>query len=116
MPIALSADGTVVGSSPGHDRAGRFVIGNGEYAARRRRIADKARCLSREYLATTATQKLFLELAAQHLDTAQTARSARRRRGATDAALRILAELPKRLPRKRRQSVARRSDLSGLPT
>lgn len=76
------------------DRSGRFVVGNDAREAKHRRIAEKIRQLTVDYDASTPAQKLMLLIAAKHLDTAETTRSAPTRERSTNVGLRCLAKIP----------------------
>jgi hypothetical protein len=88
-------DGLAGGTVSDHDRLGRFKNGNSEYAAKRRRIAERLAQLSTDYAASPSQQQL-LAIAARHLDDAAVARTAERRVRATNAATRILRLIPRK--------------------
>ena len=90
-------NGSASGAVAAHDRAGRFTTGNREYRAKQRRIAERLAQLTADYSASGSELQL-LEIAARHLDVAATARSAERRVSATNAARRILRDIPRREP------------------
>jgi hypothetical protein len=90
-------DGSAIGAATDHDRLGRFKNGNSEYAAKRRRIAERLVQLSADYNASPSQQQL-LAIAARHLDDAAVARTAERRVRATNAATRILRLIPHKEP------------------
>jgi hypothetical protein len=98
-------DGTANGTAAGHDRLGRFVTGHSEYAAKRRRIAEKVRQLTADYDASTPAQKLMLRMAAANLDAAEITRNATTRERSTNVALRLLSEIPKRKRQLRAQTL-----------
>jgi len=79
-----------------HDIQGRFVNGHSEYAARRRRVAERAAKLRLDY-DCTPSQEMLLVVIAGHLDDAERCRSAERRVRAGNAANRLLRLIPKRM-------------------
>ena len=89
-------DGAVSGSAAGHDRQGRFTAGHSEYAAKRRRIADRLAELSLEYNASSPARQTLLLIACTHLDEAERTRNAEKRVRATNAAARILRSIPRK--------------------
>jgi hypothetical protein len=88
-------NGLANGTALDHDRLGRFVSGNSEYAAKRRRIAERLAQLQADYDASPSQQQ-FLAIAARHLDDAERARSAYTRQRASNSAARLLANLPRK--------------------
>jgi hypothetical protein len=88
-------DGTASGAVAGHDRQGRFVNGHSEYAARRRRVAEIAQTLAAEF-DPTPSQVRLLAIAARHMDDAERCRSAIVRTRATNAARRLLKDIPRK--------------------
>jgi len=70
--------------------------GHSEYAAKRRRVAERLAELSLDYDASSPSQRTLLLLAAQHLDEATMTRSAERRVRAGNAANRLLRQIPRK--------------------
>jgi hypothetical protein len=90
-------DGSASGAVAAHDQAGRFTAGNTEYRAKQRRIAERLAQLNADYDASPSQQQL-LAIVARHLDDAAVARTAERRVRASNAATRILKQIPRREP------------------
>jgi hypothetical protein len=91
-------DGAASGEMSGRDpRTGNFTLGNSERAAKRRRIAARLEALLADY-DPTPTQKQLLGIIAGHLDDAERARSAIARTRATNAARRLLKDIPRKPP------------------
>src|SRR5215472_17071572 len=88
-------DGATSGGTTGHDRRGRFVNGHSEYAARRRRVAERLQELCADYDASSPTNRQLLSIAAQHLDDAAVTRTAAKRTSSTRAAMKILDRIPR---------------------
>jgi hypothetical protein len=88
-------DGFAASAAEGHDRLGRLVRGHTEYAAKRRRIAEKARQLALDY-DPSPSQHMLLSIIARHLDDAERARTAERRVRAGNAANRLLRLIPRK--------------------
>ena len=88
-------DGSTVGGNPAHDPLGRFTIGNSEYAARQRRLAEIAQALAVEY-DPTPSQVRLLAIIARHLDDGERARTAERRIRASNTARRMMKDLKRR--------------------
>jgi hypothetical protein len=88
-------DGPASSSAAGHDRGGRFVNGHSEYAARRRRVAERLQELCAGYDASSPVNRQLLSLAAQHLDDAAVTRIAAKRASSTRAAMKILDRIPR---------------------
>ena len=91
-------DGTANGAVAGHDRRGRFVNGHSEYAARRRRVADRLQQLCADYDDSSPTSRQLLGIAAQHLDDAAVTRVAAKRARSTRAAMKILDRISRKPP------------------
>jgi len=91
-------DGAAGGAVAGHDRRGRFVNGHSEYAARRRRVADRLRELCVDYDNSSPTNQQLLSIAAQHLDDAAVTRVAAKRARSTRAAMKILDRVSRKPP------------------
>jgi hypothetical protein len=89
-------DGAASGAVAGHDRRGRFVNGHSEYAARRRRVAERLEQLCADYDASSPANRQFLSIAAQHLDDAAVTRIAAKRASSTRAAMKILDRIPRK--------------------
>ena len=89
-------DGTAGGAVAGHDRRGRFVNGHSEYAARRRRVAERLEQLCADYDASSPVNRQLLSIAAQHLDDAAVTRIAAKRASSTRAAMKILDRIPRK--------------------
>jgi hypothetical protein len=89
-------DGSANSAATGHDRLGRFVNGHNEYAARRRRVAERLQQLCADYDATSPANQQLLAIAAQHLDDAAVTRIAVKRARSTRAAVKILDRIPRR--------------------
>jgi hypothetical protein len=90
-------DGAVTGKDAAHDVQGRFVGGHSEYAARKRRLAERLAKLRLDY-DPSPSQEMLLAVIAGHLDDAERARSAIARTRATNAARRLLKDIPRRSP------------------
>jgi len=107
-------DDAVVRDATGrfHDIQGRFVNGNSEREAKRRRIAERLEALLADYDPTRA-QRQLLAIVAGHLDDAERARSAVARIRATNAARRLLKDIPRKPPPA--QLVSARELLDRLP-
>jgi hypothetical protein len=88
-------DGTAIGAAEGHDKLGRLVRGHSEYAAKRRRLAERLAQLVADY-DPSPSQKQLLAIIAGHLDDAERARSAYTRQRASNSAARLLANLPRK--------------------
>jgi len=91
-------DGAASGTAAGHDRRGRFVNGHSEYAARRRRVAERLEQLCADYDASSPVNRQLLSIAAQHLDDAAVTRIAAKRASSTRAAMKILDRVPRKPP------------------
>jgi hypothetical protein len=89
-------DGSVNSAAAGHDRLGRFVNGHNEYAARRRRVAERLQQLCCDYDASSPVNRQLLAIAAQHLDDAAVTRIAAKRARSTRAAMKILDRVPRK--------------------
>jgi|SRR6516164_10597913 hypothetical protein len=85
-------DGAV---TSGHDELGRLVRGHSEYAARKRRLAERVAKLRLDY-DPSPSQEMLLVVIAGHLDDAERARSAIARTRATNAARRLLRDIPRK--------------------
>jgi hypothetical protein len=88
-------DGATVGEAVGHDKLGRFTKSHSEYAAKRRRLAERLAQLVADY-DPSPSQRMLLIVIAQHLDDAERARSAVTRTRASNAARRLLADIPRK--------------------
>src|SRR6516225_11550336 len=88
-------DGAGTGADVAHDAQGRFVSGHSEYAARKRRIAERLAQLVADYN-PSPSQKQLLVVVAGHLDDAERCRSAIARTRATNAARRLLKDIPRK--------------------
>jgi|SRR6516162_1424963 len=88
-------DGAGTGADVAHDAQGRFVSGHSEYAARKRRIAERLAQLVADYN-PSPSQKQLLAVIAGHLDDAERCRSAIARTRATNAARRLLKDIPRK--------------------
>jgi hypothetical protein len=89
-------DGTANSAVAGHDRLGRFVSGHSEYAARRRRVAERLQQLCADYDASSPASRQLLAIAAQHLDDAAVTRIAGKRTSSTRAAMKVLDRIPRK--------------------
>jgi hypothetical protein len=76
-------------------RRGHFTPGHSEYAANRRRIAEKVRQLELDY-DPSPSQQLLLPVIAAHLDEAERSRRSVTRVRASNAAKRLLADIPRK--------------------
>jgi hypothetical protein len=85
-------DGAV---TSGHDELGRLVRGHSEYAARKRRLAERVAKLRLDY-DPSPSQQMLLVVVAGHLDDAERCRSAIARTRATNAARRLLKDIPRK--------------------
>ena len=91
-------NGAIIGEPPGRDlRNGTFTVGNSERAAKRRRIAARLEALLADYK-PSRSQQMLLAVIAGHLDDAERARSAVARIRATNAARRLLKDIPRKPP------------------
>jgi len=88
-------DGSVSGMATAHDRAGRFTVGNSEYRAKQKRLAERLAALRLDYDPSPSQQQL-LSVVARFLDDAERARTAERRVRAGGAADRLLRQIPRR--------------------
>src|SRR5215470_6173892 len=84
-------------ASSGHDELGRLVRGHSEYAARKRRLAERVAKLRLDY-DPSPSQQMLLVVIAGHLDDAERCRSAIARTRATNAARRLLKDIPRKPP------------------
>jgi hypothetical protein len=82
-------------ATSGHDELGRLVRGHSEYAARKRRLAERLAKLRLDY-SPSPSQEMLLVVIAGHLDDAERCRSAIARTRATNAARRLLKDIPRR--------------------
>jgi hypothetical protein len=82
-------------ATSGHDELGRLVRGHSEYAARKRRLAERLAKLRADY-DPSSSQEMLLVVIAGHLDDAERCRSAVARTRATNAARRLLKDIPRR--------------------
>jgi hypothetical protein len=82
-------------ATSGHDELGRLVRGHSEYAARKRRLAERVEKLRLDY-SPSPSQEMLLVVIAGHLDDAERCRSAIARTRATNAARRLLRDIPRR--------------------
>ena len=88
-------DGSAIGAAEGHDKLGRLVRGHSEYAAKRRRLAERLAQLVADY-DPSPSQKQLLAIIAGHLDDAERARSLVQRVRAGNAARRLLRDIPRK--------------------
>ena len=89
-------DGLAGGTASDHDPVtGHFRHGNSEYRAKQKRLAERLAQLNADYDASPSQQQL-LAIAARHLDDAERARSALARTRASNAARRLLADIPRK--------------------
>jgi len=88
-------DGAITSKAAAHDAQGRFVSGHSEYAAKRRRIAERLAKLRLDY-DPSPSQQMLLVVIAGHLDDAERCRSAIARTRATNAARRLLKDIPRK--------------------
>ena len=89
-------DGSSIGTAADHDRRGRFRVGNTEYRAKQRRLAERVRQLTLDLDPSPWQRTTLLPVIAQHLDDALRARTAERRVRAGNAANRLLRLIPRR--------------------
>ena len=82
-------------AASGHDELGRLVRGHSEYAARKRRLAERLAKLRLDY-DPSPSQQMLLVVIAGHLDDAERCRSAIARTRATNAARRLLKDIPRK--------------------
>jgi len=82
-------------ATSGHDELGRLVRGHSEYAARKRRLAERVAKLRLDY-DPSPSQQMLLVVIAGHLDDAERCRSAIARTRATNAARRLLKDIPRK--------------------
>src|SRR5215469_16037258 len=77
-------------------QAGMMLVrGHSEYAARKRRLAERVAKLRLDY-DPSPSQQMLLVVIAGHLDDAERARSAIARTRATNAARRLLKDIPRK--------------------
>jgi hypothetical protein len=89
-------NGSPTGSALAHDEiTGRFRAGNSEWHAKKRRIADRLARLHLDY-DPSPSQEQLLAVVARHLDDAERGRSAVARIRATNAARRLLKDIPRK--------------------
>jgi hypothetical protein len=89
-------DGSVIGAVLQHDqRSGRFLAGHTEYRAKQQRIAERLAQLLADY-DPSPSQRQLLAVVARHLDDAERARSAVTRSRASNAAKRLLKDIPRK--------------------
>jgi hypothetical protein len=89
-------DGSANGAAAGHDSAsGQFLPQNSEYRAKRLRLADRLAKLRLDY-DPSPSQEMLLVVIASALDDAERARSAALRTRATNAARRLLKDIPRK--------------------
>jgi hypothetical protein len=88
-------NGTATSAVEGHDKLGRLVRGHSEHAARKRRLAERLAKLRLDY-DPSPSQQMLLVVIAGHLDDAERARSGVARTRATNAARRLLKDIPRR--------------------
>src|SRR5215469_6367296 len=100
-PIGVSRakmNGVAFGATPGHDpHNGVFTAGNSGRAAKKRRIAERLAQLVAEFDPSPAQMQL-LAIIAGHLDDAERCQTAIARTRATNAARRLLKDIPRKLP------------------
>lgn len=89
-------DGSAISATAAHDQLGRFTSGNSEYAAKRRRIADRVAQLSADYDVKSPTSQMLLRIAAEFIDQAEHTRNHAIRTRATRAAGKILDRLQRK--------------------
>ena len=89
-------NGATIGAMSGHDpRNGTFTAGNSGRAAKKRRIAERFAKLRLDY-DPSPSQEMLLAVAAGHLDDAERCRSDIARTRATNAARRLLKDIPRK--------------------
>jgi len=89
-------NGADVGATLGHNpHNGTFTAGNSGRAAKKRRIAERLARLRLDYDPSTS-QEMLLAVAAGHLDDAERCQSAIARTRATNAARRLLKDIPRK--------------------
>src|SRR5690349_4529034 len=91
-------DGSVSGTAQGHDKLGRLLPGHTEWAAKRKRINERVQLLCTEYDANSPSRQILLAIAAQHLDEAERTRNSEKRVRSTNAAARLLKQIPLKRP------------------
>jgi hypothetical protein len=90
-------DGQHVSAASGKDPAtGRFLSRNTAYRTRQTRLIERLKALQASYNASNPSDQALLALAATHLVDAETARSRVNRVRATNAATRILRDIPRK--------------------
>jgi hypothetical protein len=91
-------NGAIITRTPGHDpRNGSFTAGNSGRTARKRRIAARLEQLLADH-DPTPSQRQLLAIAAGHLDDAERCQTAIARTRATNAARRLLKDIPRKPP------------------
>ena len=107
-------DGSATGAAVGHDRSGRFVAGHTEYAAKRRRIAERVAALAQDFDAKSPVSQMLLRIAAEHIDQAATTRNSTLRVRATRAAAKVLDRIPRKpeLPAPSLESYRRKREVT----
>jgi hypothetical protein len=94
--IEIEMHGAPFGSIPGHDpHNGRFTGGNSRRAAKKQRIAERLAKLRLD-LDPSPLQEMLLPIIAGHLDDAERCQSALARTRATNAARRLLRDIPRK--------------------
>jgi len=89
-------NGSASGRALGHNsESGRFTNGHSEYRARKDRLAERVRQLTLD-LDPSPSQEMLLPIIAGHLDDAERCRSALARTRATNAARRLLKDIPRK--------------------
>jgi hypothetical protein len=89
-------NGAIIARTPGHDpRNGSFTAGNSGRTARKRRIAVRLEQLVAEFDPSPAQMQL-LAIIAGHLDDAERCQTAIARTRATNAARRLLKDIPRK--------------------
>jgi hypothetical protein len=88
-------DGSAIGAVAAHDQLGRFTTGNTEYRAKQKRLAERLAQLRLEF-DPSPLQLQLLRVACRHLDDAERGRSALVRTRASNAARRLLADIPRK--------------------
>jgi hypothetical protein len=91
-------NGSANGVTAAHDPiSGQFLPRNSEYRAKRQRLADRLAKLRVDY-DPSPSQEMLLVVIAGHLDDAERCRSAVARTRASNAARRLLKDIPRKPP------------------
>jgi len=89
-------DGSASGTAAAHDEAtGKFLVGNSEYRARQKRLADRLAQLLIDF-DPSPSQRMLMPIICRHLDDAERGRTAVSRTRASNTARRLLKDIPRK--------------------